>query len=53
MDIDGFKYFNDMFGYEEGNDLLRYIWREVGESLNTGELLAHGVADTFNFSAAF
>lgn len=53
MDIDGFKYFNDMFGYEEGNDLLRYIWREVGESLNTGELLAHGVADTFIFLLHF
>lgn len=53
MDIDGFKYFNDMFGYEEGNDLLRYIWREVGESLNQGELLAHGVADTFIFLLHF
>ena len=28
MDIDGFKYFNDMFGYGEGNDLLRYIWQK-------------------------
>lgn len=34
MDIDGFKYFNDMFGYGEGNDLLRYIWQEVKASLN-------------------
>lgn len=49
MDIDGFKYFNDMFGYGEGNDLLRYIWQEVKASLNEGEILAHGVADTFIF----
>ena len=42
MDIDGFKYFNDMFGYGEGNDLLRYIWQEVKASLNEGEILAQG-----------
>ena len=53
MDIDGFKYFNDMFGYEEGNDLLRYIWQEIRASLNEGELLAHGVADTFIFLLRF
>lgn len=53
MDIDGFKYFNDMFGYGEGNDLLRYIWQEVKESLNEGEILAHGVADTFIFLLRF
>lgn len=53
MDIDGFKYFNDMFGYGEGNDLLRYIWQEVKASLNEGEILAHGVADTFIFLLRF
>lgn len=47
MDLDGFKYFNDMFGYAEGNDLLRYIWRELKHSLAGGEILAHGVGDTF------
>lgn len=41
MDIDGFKYFNDMFGYGEGNDLLRYIWQEVKASLNEGEFIAY------------
>lgn len=53
MDIDGFKYFNDMFGYGEGNDLLRYIWQEVKARLNEGEILAHGVADTFIFLLRF
>lgn len=53
MDIDGFKYFNDMFGYGEGNDLLRYIWQKVKASLSEGEILAHGVADTFIFLLRF
>lgn len=28
MDIDGFKYFNDMFGYGEGNDLCVIFGRK-------------------------
>lgn len=47
LDIDGFKYFNDRFGYGEGNDLLKFVWRKLQENLQSEEILARETADNF------
>ena len=47
IDVDRFKFINDIFGYEEGNRVIRYIWKEIGEIVENGETYAHRSADEF------
>lgn len=47
IDVDKFKYINDIFGYEEGNKVIRFIWKEINNIIETGETFAHYRADQF------
>lgn len=47
MDIDKFKYINDIFGYEEGNYVITYIWKQLNAMALPGEIFAHRTADRF------
>ncbi len=47
IDIDKFKAINDIFGYEEGNRVIRYIWSIVNEIIGQNETFAHRRADQF------
>lgn len=47
LDIDKFKYINDIFGYEEGNNVIRFIWNEIDNIMESGEVFAHYRADRF------
>lgn len=47
MDIDKFKLINDVFGYEEGNIALRFIWDTLNSFIRGGETCAHRTADSF------
>ncbi len=47
IDIDKFKVINDIFGYEEGNRVIRYIWSIVNEIIGQNETFAHRRADQF------
>lgn len=47
LDIDKFKFINDIFGYEEGNNVIRYMWKLINEIIEEGETFAHYRADQF------
>lgn len=47
LDIDKFKYINEMFGYQEGNRAILFLSFVLHESLRPGELCAHKGADNF------
>lgn len=47
FDVDNFKYINEMFGYEYGNDVLIHIAKTVKEFIKPGELCARISADNF------
>ncbi|MEG0315089.1 MAG: EAL domain-containing protein [Erysipelotrichaceae bacterium] len=47
FDIDNFKYMNEMFGYQEGNVMLKHIVNSLTRSINKGELLCRSNADYF------
>lgn len=47
IDIDKFKYINDIFGYEEGNNVIRFLWGEINKVMENGETFAHYRADQF------
>ncbi len=47
MDLDDFKLVNDLFGYEEGNKVLRFIYRTLQESCREEEFVARSTADRF------
>lgn len=47
LDVDKFKYINEIFGYEEGNNVIRFIWREINNIMESGEVFAHYRADRF------
>lgn len=47
LDIDKFKYINEMFGYQEGNRAILFLSQVLTESLRPGELCAHKGADNF------
>lgn len=49
MDIIDFKLVNELFGYEEGNKVLCYIWRVLNENCREGELAGRGLADRFTW----
>lgn len=47
MDIDNFKVINELFGYEEGDKTLRYVWRVWKRCSRAGEIFARRIADSF------
>ncbi|MDD5020968.1 MAG: GGDEF domain-containing protein [Endomicrobiaceae bacterium] len=47
INIDGFKFFNNIFGYDEGNKVIRFIWKTLNDIKQTKELHAHHYADNF------
>lgn len=47
IDIDKFKVINDIFGYEEGNKVIQYIWNVINDMIEQNETFAHRRADQF------
>lgn len=47
IDIENFKYINDIMGYSFGDDILRKYARIMMDTLQENELLARNVADRF------
>lgn len=47
IDIDDFKFVNEMLGYEEGNHLIRYVHGVLKDWCREGEIYAHQTADIF------
>lgn len=47
MDIDKFKVINELFGYEEGNNTLCFIWSVWKSCSREGEIFARRLADRF------
>lgn len=47
LDINNFQYINDIFGYDEGDNALRYIWSELSKSLSDNELCSRIFDDHF------
>lgn len=47
MDVQDFKMINDVYGREEGDRTLAYIYRTIKSRLRNNELLARGNADVF------
>lgn len=47
LDIDDFKFINELLGYEEGNQLIRYIHTVLADWCGSDEIYAHQSADMF------
>lgn len=47
LDIDDFKLVNELFGYEEGDKVICYIWNLIKESCNNEESAGRRIADSF------
>lgn len=47
MDIDGFKLFNDVFGYESANNILKFIWEQIRLCSTESDIFARQTADHF------
>jgi len=53
MDIEKFKIINEMFGYEEGDKVLRYVWSTISDWIQDGEIFCRRSADKFTVLAFF
>ncbi len=47
FDVDNFKYINEMFGYEYGNQVLIHIAKSMRDFVGAGELYARVSSDNF------
>ena len=47
MDLDNFKYYNDQYGHDRGDDLLRDFVRSAEETLRQGDILIRFGGDEF------
>lgn len=47
LNVQNFKYINDVLGHEAGNDLLRYISKVLSDNLNSNEAYTRIIADRF------
>lgn len=53
LDIEKFKVINEMFGYEEGDRVLKYIWTLLRKWVRDGEIYSRWIADRFNILAYY
>lgn len=53
LDIEKFKVINEMFGYDEGDRVLKYIWSLLGRWVVDGEIYSRWIADRFNILAFY
>lgn len=49
LDIDNFKTFNDIFGFSEGDNVLKYTADIINASLEDGEIFCRSNSDNFYF----
>lgn len=47
LDIDDFKFINELWGYDEGNRLIRYVHKVLKRWCKADEIYAHQTADMF------
>lgn len=48
LDLDDFKLVNELFGYDEGNNVLRHIWEILRDNCKKEEVIGRGLADHFD-----
>ncbi len=53
LNVDNFKVVNDLFGYEEGNRLIRTISERITTRLTQGQFIGRYYADRFVFLTPF
>ena len=53
LDIEKFKVINEMFGYDEGDRVLKYIWSLLGRWVSEGDIYSRWIADRFNILAFY
>lgn len=47
LNIEKFKFINELYGYEEGNRALRFIWNTIHDQINRNETFTRRSADQF------
>lgn len=47
VDVDNFKYINEIFGYEAGTQLLQLIGDQIQKNISPGTLVGRGTGDVF------
>lgn len=53
MDLNDFKLINELFGYEEGDRVICYIWKTLQDNCREEECAGRIVADRFNMMLYF
>lgn len=53
LDIEKFKVINEMFGYDEGDRVLKHIWTVLQRWVKEGEIYSRWIADRFNILAFY
>lgn len=53
LDIDNFQYLNDVFGYDEGDKALCFLWARLHERVRENEACARVYGDHFVFFARY
>lgn len=47
LDIDKFRYINDIFGYQEGNIVIKYMAEAIRNNISADEIIGRKSADNF------
>lgn len=53
LNIEKFKYINDLYSYEEGDQALRFIWNTIHNQLYPHETLTRRTADQFSILMSY
>ena len=53
LDVDNFQYLNDVFGYDEGDKALRFLWAKLHAFCGPDEACARVYGDHFVFLARY
>lgn len=53
LDVDNFQYINDVYGYDEGDEALRYLWRALTRERSAYEVCARVYGDHFVYLAHY